>query len=1139
MGPTAEVEIANPYPGLRPFEEEDFDRFFGRDEQVDELLKRLSEHRFVGIVGVSGSGKSSLVRAGLVPALRRGFVARTGSRWRIVKMRPGEDPIRSLAAALQRDAGLPSDLERSSYGLTHAAAALPPGESLLVMVDQFEELFRYKEKLRTSLEPGSAAVSHAAERAADFVRLLLTAANSNDAPIYVVITMRSDYFGDCAQFRDLPETLNASQYLVPRMTREQRREAIEFPLRDIELAPGLVQEMLNDAGDDPDRLPVLQHTLARTWEHCHARHGARIESDDYHEVGRFEGALNKHAEEIYQSLDEPSRQYCEWILQRLTAKGTSQRETRSPARLSELYLICGAKSDEARMRVKGTIDAFCTGSATFLTYQETGQPGNPIVDISHESLIQRWDRLKALVREETKSANTFIALLENAARKNSGGRLLSGLDLRDAEKWQQQRNPNPAWALDYVDGGTEDTLATVDRYIAESVREERKLARRRWWIMAGMVALVILFAALAWYAVSKAGEAKTQAASAREAAKQAKESEIAKQGALVLANQARDRAKEKEGLAEFEADLAQKARTKAEDLATTDRLYREGTSSDLSGDPETAIQKFTQAMQRYHRNGDAPAEALTLFNIGLAHMNRAAAAGDRAAVYADAAASFERARSVYERMGDTPGRQNSTVKLGDANLAIAKAKEKADPDASEKAYEKAAGAYRETGSPKLVETLQHLSGLMKSRQNWGKALQFLSEVRNLLRNSSPQDHKVHAANARAIADAHSKLNQHTQAVVFYVEAARHYTAGQDEKSAVDAFVAAAKLLQPQGGDPYRGLVARVRRQFLDAVEAEHSKDWKMQAQLLGLLSRFFFELGENPEANLHAAAAANLHLAAGNIAGAVGIAETTAQQPSQPTIAKLFQYGRIFAMADLDLATALRAAVMKRIEDLSENTGGGFEKLVEQSQGFPEGERTRMLAILHEIRDSGLDKAPAEDLYRKAIEQFNVAGNWDEAALTAAALGAFCRDSKPSDAFQAYARERAFHERAGTPALVALTWRHEGVLASQTHELERAERAYQAAIAIYEEQNDRAGLGIALSSVGSILSRSLDPKVQDKAAEYTRRAYEQYVGDKKPAQARLVGERVASFYKERKQPEDEKKFREKMKLDLESIALKH
>ncbi|HTU48583.1 MAG TPA: PQQ-binding-like beta-propeller repeat protein [Bryobacteraceae bacterium] len=526
------ARLDNPYPGLRPFDEKDFHLFFGRDEQIDELLSRLSRNRFLCVTGVSGSGKSSLVRAGLIPALRRGYVNRSGSRWQIATCRPGNDPLASLQEALAREADLIADLERSSRALIKAARMLPEDESLLVVIDQFEELFRYKDKIRADVTASKQELIDSGERASDFVRLLLTTSKDEEVSVYVVVTMRSDYLGDCAKFRDLPETLNDCQYLVPRMTREQRRAAIENPLPDSAIAPSLVQVLLNDAGDEPNNLPLLQHALMRTWHHWkeRTRGDGEISLNDYIAVGGIEDALNRHAELLYRTLNQAagSQQLAEWIFKRLTAKGISERETRSPAKLSELWSICGADSDSDKERVRQVVEHFRLTDGRFLTCVDDVLGPASIIDITHESLISRWKTLSSWVKQEKEFANTFARLLGDATRWDTrGGNLLTGLDLRDAEAWNERRNPHPAWTFEYLQSDDPEPLRLVERYIEASRAEEKKQAAFRRGIVAGLGALALVLGILAWVGFYFYGQARQETAEAERQNSRALEQEKA------------------------------------------------------------------------------------------------------------------------------------------------------------------------------------------------------------------------------------------------------------------------------------------------------------------------------------------------------------------------------------------------------------------------------------------------------------------------------------------------------------------------------------------------------------------------------------------------------------------------------------
>jgi len=253
--------LFNPFPGLRPFQPEEDHLFFGREKEIDDLLRRLRSTRFLSVVGTSGSGKSSLISSGLIPALQGGFMVQAGSSWRVCILRPGEDPIGHLARALNgsdvlgREGELATTnqvlveatLRRGTLGLVEAVrqARLSRYDNLLVVVDQFEELFRFQ---RSREHPNSR------EEAVGFVKLLLEATRQSAAPIYVVLTMRSDFIGDCMNYPGLPEAVNAGQYLVPRMTRDELRSAITGPVAvgGGQIAPRLVLRLLNDVGEDQD-----------------------------------------------------------------------------------------------------------------------------------------------------------------------------------------------------------------------------------------------------------------------------------------------------------------------------------------------------------------------------------------------------------------------------------------------------------------------------------------------------------------------------------------------------------------------------------------------------------------------------------------------------------------------------------------------------------------------------------------------------------------------------------------------------------------------------------------------------------------------------------------------------------------------
>ena len=492
--------LFNPFPGLRPFESHEAHLFFGRDGQSDELLRRLRRRRFLAVVGTSGSGKSSLMRAGLLPALHGGMMAKAGASWCIAIMRPGADPIGNLAQALNAMQLFPADaalshyqtsilrasLSRSSLGLieTCKQAPLPANENLLVVVDQFEELFRFKQEAQKT--------GHGDEAAA-FVQLLLEAGKQTEAPIYIVLTMRSDFLGDCAQFQNLPEAINDGQYLIPRMTREQRRAAITGPIAVAqgEITTRLVNRLLNDVGDNPDQLPILQHALMRSWDYwqTHQQNGVPLDLPHYESIGGMNAALSQHADEAYNELpDDRSRKIAESVFKRLTEKGADNREVRRPTRLAELGEVADAKPEE----VIAVIERFRRPGRSFLMppAPETLAHDTP-VDISHESLIRQWPRLVDWVKEETRSAENYKLLAKTAVRYGEGrAGLWRDPDLQIALDWQQQQ-PNATWAQRYHPG-----FEAAISFLQKSMALRRK---QRWQRIIAVATLVLAVVVAAFW----------------------------------------------------------------------------------------------------------------------------------------------------------------------------------------------------------------------------------------------------------------------------------------------------------------------------------------------------------------------------------------------------------------------------------------------------------------------------------------------------------------------------------------------------------------------------------------------------------------------------------------------------------------
>ena len=239
---------------------------------------------------------------------------------------------------------------QGSQALVHQAQV--PRDSneanLLIVVDQFEELFRFQQ-VRTT---------HVREEAAEFVSMLLNLASQKEIPIYVVLTMRSDFLGECDGFQGLPEAMNTSQYLVPRLTRHQRREAILGPIRlaGAAITPRLTDRLLNESLDTRDDLPVLQHVLMQTYTMWAEDGKGPIDIEHYEKSGTIQHALSLHADEALAGLSDESLAIAKRMFQALTETDASNRRIRRPANLHEIVAVCGKK--EAPETVMSLITRF-------------------------------------------------------------------------------------------------------------------------------------------------------------------------------------------------------------------------------------------------------------------------------------------------------------------------------------------------------------------------------------------------------------------------------------------------------------------------------------------------------------------------------------------------------------------------------------------------------------------------------------------------------------------------------------------------------------------------------------------------------------------------------------------------------------
>ncbi|MBY5163475.1 BTAD domain-containing putative transcriptional regulator [Salsipaludibacter albus] len=373
-----------PYVGLRSFTTAEADRFFGRDAEVQALVDRLARHGIVAVVGPSGVGKSSLVRAGLLPALDRGAIP-DADTWLPVVMTPTAAPAKALWAELAEarpgvDEGVVREAVVGSEDGLHDAAGLvladaPSTARVLLVVDQFEELFT----LGT------------ADRAEAFVGLLTAATARLDRRVVVVVTLRADFYDRAADVAGMADLLSHSQFVVPPLEGDQVEAAIVGPARHVgvSLEPGLLGRIVADVAGEPGSLPLLQHLLYELWEHRVDRVLTRGAYDD---LGGVTGALAHRAEQVHLGLEREERAVARRILLRAVQPGEEGGDARRPVPEDELY---GPGDDPEQ--VDGVVHRLV--DARLLTAgQETPGEGRTF-ELAHEALIAAWPRLRGWVDE--------------------------------------------------------------------------------------------------------------------------------------------------------------------------------------------------------------------------------------------------------------------------------------------------------------------------------------------------------------------------------------------------------------------------------------------------------------------------------------------------------------------------------------------------------------------------------------------------------------------------------------------------------------------------------------------------------------------------------------------------------------------
>ena len=584
------AEVGRPYPGLRPFEPYEAEIFFGREAHVDRLLEILQQRRFLAVIGPSGCGKSSLVRAGLLPAVAAGWLG-TGSDWRIVVMRPGDRPLQELARTLAEvfssedrradiDDVIETELTRGRRGLIDvfdlAARRVtdPKRLNLLVLVDQFEELFTY-----------ARSGASQADESADFVNLLLAAATEPNARIHVVLTMRTDFLGNCVRFLDLPDAINRGTFLTPRLNRDEMRTAIVGPaaLFGGSIDDQLAGQLINGVGGDSDELPILQHALSRVWQNAKEKRGSTaMLPSDLVDIGGLEHALSAHADAVFESLKEKqplAKKLFQFITER-TSPEDGSRDIRRPRSLKEIADVIPGCTWNALVPI---VAAFAADGVNFLTCSSSDDADNRIdlnpegptrkwigpdsvIDISHEALIRKWDRLQKWVAEEAGRAAGYRRWRDRTAT----GTYLTSVDLLQAIRWRDGgdsgERPDAQWASRH--GSVREFEITLE-YIANSQKEDKrrqraKQMRRLAFALGGLVVVFVSATVALWRAQLQTKLAQLDLERARSQSERARSQEA-------LAQLDLERARSESALAQAALERAQSL----EERLRSDEIKRE------------------------------------------------------------------------------------------------------------------------------------------------------------------------------------------------------------------------------------------------------------------------------------------------------------------------------------------------------------------------------------------------------------------------------------------------------------------------------------------------------------------------------------------------------------------------------------
>ncbi|MCP3855402.1 MAG: protein kinase [Actinomycetia bacterium] len=493
---TVTTEARNPYKGLRAFDEADDADFAGRSRLVDQLADTMSAQRLVAVVGPSGSGKSSVVRAGLLPQLRQGRVPGSDD-WFVVTMLPGERPFEELENGLVRVAtepplGLLDLLTDGERGIGRAVRRfLPEDGQLLLIIDQFEELF--------TLCPDE-------DERRQFLDALASAVTEERSRLRVVLTLRADFYDRPLRYESIGRLVrDATVPVLPLAADELERAIVDPALRvGSEFEPGLVSEIVADVSDQPGALPMLQYALTELYER---RVSSLMLRDTYHELGGVSGALARRAEELVADADDEGRAAVRRVFGRLVSLGEGTEDTRRRALRSEL----GAEA-----AVATAVESF--GRARLLSFDRDPVSREPTVEVAHEALLREWPRLRGWLDEDRDGLRILRHLNAAAGEWDAAGRpdseLYRGGRLEAAEEFAKDHT-------DELTTGEREFVAAAGARRAAEQEAERQTNRRLRWLLVGVgvvAGIALVASAVAFQQRARANDRANDAETERLAA---------------------------------------------------------------------------------------------------------------------------------------------------------------------------------------------------------------------------------------------------------------------------------------------------------------------------------------------------------------------------------------------------------------------------------------------------------------------------------------------------------------------------------------------------------------------------------------------------------------------------------------------